>query len=173
MRINPRIQKPRLNHEITAQEVRVTDEKGEALGVMKLGEALRLADEQGLDVIEVVPGAVPPVVKIMSYDKYRYQKEKTEKKERIAQKTAGLKQIQISARAAKNDLEIKVHQLEKFLNEGHQVEIALRLRGREKYNREWANQKLTEFLKMIAVEHKVLGVPKMGGYGLNLQIAKK
>ncbi|TSC82854.1 MAG: translation initiation factor IF-3 [Parcubacteria group bacterium Gr01-1014_20] len=173
MRINPRIQKPRLNHEITASEVRLIDEKGEALGVMKLGSALKIADQKGLDLIEVVATATPPVVKVMSYDKYRYQKEKTEKKERIAQKTAEIKQIQISARAQKNDLLIKVHQLEKFMNEGHPIEIALRLRGREKYNREWANQKLAEFLKMITIEHKVLGAPKFGGYGLNLQIAKK
>ncbi len=140
---------------------------------MKLSDALKLANEKGVDVIEVVPGATPPVTKLISYDKYRYQKEKEQKKERLGQKTAGLKQIQISARAAQNDLLIKVHQLEKFLNEGHPIEINMRLRGREKYNRDWARQKLEAFLKMIPVEYKIVSEPKFGGRGMLVQVAKK
>lgn len=140
---------------------------------MKLSDALKLSLERDVDLIETVPSAKPPVVKLISYDKYRYQKEKELKKERIAQKTAEMKQIQISAKAAKNDLMIKIRQLEKFMNEDHPIEISMRLRGREKYNKDWARQKLTEFLKLIPIEYKVISEPKFGGRGMLAQIAKK
>lgn len=149
-------------------------EAGENLGVMSREEALALVKpESGIDLIEIAPSAKPPVVRLMSYDKFRYQQEKAEKKERLAQKTGGFKQIQISARAAKNDLEIKIQQLEKFLAEGHQVEIQMRLRGREKGNKDWAKKKLHEFLQMITTEYKLLSTEKFGGRGMLVQIAKK
>ena len=75
--------------------------------------------------------------------------------------------------AIENYVEEKMGSLEKFLAEGHPIEICLRLRGREKYNKDWARLKLSEFLKMITVEHKITSEPKFGGYGLNLQISKK
>ncbi|KKW47591.1 MAG: Translation initiation factor IF-3 [Parcubacteria group bacterium GW2011_GWA1_59_11] len=153
--------------------MRIIGENGENLGIMSREEALRLASpESGLDLIEVVAKADPPVARLMSYDKYRYEREKAEKKERKAHKFAEMKRVQISARAAENDLLTKIKQLEKFLTEGHQVEVFVRLRGREKYNRDWANKKLTEFLQMIKMEYKVLGAPKFA-QGLSIQIAKK
>lgn len=111
----------------------------------------------------------------MSYDKFRYEEEKRVKKERLAQKGSDMKRVQISARAAQNDLLIKLKQLTKFLGEGHQVEIHVRLRGREKRNKDWAQMKLEGFLKMIPpeVEYKRISPPRFGGYGLSMQIAKK
>ncbi len=168
------ITKPRINSLITAPELRVIDETGKNLGVLKREEAIALAKpETGLDLIEIAPTAKPPVARLMSYDKYRYEAAKLARKERLSQKGGGLKHVQISARAAANDLQIKVRQLEKFLAEGHQVEIQMRLRGREKYNKDWARQKLAEFLKMITVEYKALNEPRFGGQGMNMQIAKK
>ena len=125
----------------------MVDEAGKNIGVLQLKDALTLAHERNVDLIEISPHATPPVARLMSYDKYRYEREKAEKRERQAQKTVGLKQVQISARAALNDLQIKARQAEKFLSEGHQVEIQMRLRGREKYNKDWARQKLEEFFK--------------------------
>lgn len=153
--------------------MRVIGPEGENLGIMKRDEALFLAREKALDLIEINAGSSPPIARIMSFDKYRYQKEKAEKKERQQQKSAGLKQIQISARAAQNDLMTKIHQLEKFLEEDHLIEINLRLRGREKYNKPWANQKLNEFLTMIPVEYRIVTPAKFGGRGLAVQIMKK
>ncbi len=142
--------------------------------MLPLAKALALAGpDSGLDLIEIAPTAKPPVARIMSYDKFRYEDAKREKKERLAQKTGGLKQVQISARAAQNDLMIKMRQLEKFFAEGYQVEVNLRLRGREKGNKDWARQKMEEFLKMIPVEFKRLSEPRFGGYGLAIHIAKK
>lgn len=109
----------------------------------------------------------------MSYDKFRYEEEKRIKKERLAQKSVGMKTVQISARAAHNDLMIKVRQVEKFFAEGHPVEVTMRLRGREKRNKDWAMEKLKEFLTLIPVEHKRLNEPKFLGNGPAVQIAKK
>lgn len=150
------------------------DESGKNLGVLKREEALALVRPgSGIDLIEISPNAKPPVARLMSYDKYRYEAEKKEKKERLAQKGAGTKQVQISARAATNDLLIKIRQLEKFLAEGHQVEVHMRLRGREKYNKDWARKKLNDFMKMITTEYKVVSEPKFGGRGMIMQITKK
>jgi translation initiation factor IF-3 len=152
----------------------VIDESGKNLGVLKRDEAIALVKPgSGIDLIEISPNAKPPVARLMSYDKYRYEVEKREKKERLMQKGGGLKQVQISARAAENDLSIKARQLEKFLAEGHQIEVHMRLRGREKYNKDWARKRLNDFIKMIAVEYRVTGEPKFGGRGMVMQIGKK
>jgi len=152
----------------------VIDEKGENLGVLSREKALALArPDDGMDLIEIAATATPPVARIMSYDKYRYEEGKREKKERLAQKTGGIKVVQISARAALNDLMIKVRQTEKFFAEGYTVEVSMRLRGREKRNKDWAMEKLKEFLTLIPVEHKRLNEPRFSGNGPSVQIAKK
>lgn len=129
--------------------------------------------EEGIDLIEVMSTATPPLARLMSFDKYRYERDKAQKKERIAQKSAGLKHIQISARAAHNDLLIKMKKLEEFLGDGHPIEIQMRLRGREKGNKTWALQKLKEFLAMIPLEYKEISPPKFGGRGMAMSIVKK
>ena len=153
--------------------MRIIDEKEGNLGIMPLEAALKLAQEKELDLIEIVPTGKPPIAKKINFDKFRYQKEKELKKQKVAQKISEMKQIQISARAAKNDLETQIRKMEKFLENGHKIQIILVLKGREKYNRQWAFQKLDEFLKMIPVEYKTTMEPKFAGRGLLMQIAKK
>jgi translation initiation factor IF-3 len=141
---------------------------------MPTSDALKLAPrDSGLDLIEISPSAKPPVARIMSFDKYRYEQEKLEKKQRQANKNTDLKQVQISARAALNDLQVKLAKLEEFLNEGHPVEIIMRLKGREKANKDFAGQKLTAFMKMIVTEYKIISPPKYAGNGFSAQITKK
>ena len=150
------------------------DKDGKNLGILPLKDALKLSSpDSGLDLIEISPNATPPVARIMSFDKYRYEEEKKRKEERKAQKGGELKQIQISAREAAHDLQRKARLAEKFFEEGHAVEVALWLRGREKYNKPWARQKMDEFLKLITTEHKILQEPKFGGRGMTAQISKK
>lgn len=147
---------------------------GENLGVLPLKDALELAPpNSGIDLIEISPNANPPVARLMNFDKYRYETKRQEKKERKAQKGGEMKQIQISAREAAHDLQRKIQQLHKFMEEGHAVEIALWLRGREKYNKDWARQKMNDFLKMITAEYKLVHEPKFGGRGMVAQITKK
>ncbi|MBI2623116.1 MAG: translation initiation factor IF-3 [Candidatus Liptonbacteria bacterium] len=165
---------PRINSKIVAPQLLVVGAAGENLGIMAREEALKLAHpEEGLDLIEISPAANPPVARLMSFDKYRYEVEKKEKKERQTRAKTGLKHVQISARAAKNDLLIKSRQADKFLSEGHQVEIQMRLRGREKYNRPWALERLKAFLGMITVEYKAIDAPQFGGRGMAMHIIKK
>ncbi len=167
--------KPRINYEITAEEVRVISSTGENLGVMKLKDALNLIDpEKKLDLIEIAPNANPPVVRLMNYDKWRYEQEKKAKKEIFLRKSKSstIKRIQISPRASQNDLLIKLKQLEKFLNDGYIIEIQMRLKGREKLNKEWVDSKLNNFLNMITLKYKILSSPKSVGTGINLQIEK-
>ena len=163
----------RINNQITTPELRVIDDHGENLGIMPLEAALKLAAEKNVDLIEVVPNAKPPIAKAISFDKFRYQKEKELKKQKAAQKISELKQIQITARAAKHDLETQIRKMEDFLKDGHKIQIILVLKGREKYNRQWAFQKLDEFLKMISSEYKTTMEPKFAGRGLLMQITKK
>lgn len=163
----------RVNNQINAPELRVVDEAGEALGVMPREAALKLAEEKGLDLIEIAPTAKPPVARIISFDKFRYQKEKEYKKQRASQKISEFKQVRISVRAAKNDLEIRAKKIDEFLEEGHKVEVTIFLKGREKGNKEWAWKKLEEFIKMVTVEYKITMEPKFGGRGLMIQLIKK
>jgi len=163
----------RINNQITAGELRIIDETGQNLGIISREEAMKMAREKGLDLVEISPNAKPPVAKIISFDKFRYQKEKELKKQRISQKAKEMKQIRVSGRAALNDLKIKAEKINEFIEEGHPVEIQMVLRGREKANKEWARSKLEEFLKMITPEHKIVSNIKSGGRGLTVGITKK
>jgi translation initiation factor IF-3 len=140
---------------------------------MPRAQAFALAQEKGLDIIEIAPLAKPPVARIIDYDKFRYRQEKEDKKQRRLQKQNELKQVRITARAAANDLQVRVKAVEKFLNEGHKVEIDLALRGREKNNKEWALQKMRDFLSMITVPYITTMAPRPGGRGFVAQITKK
>jgi translation initiation factor IF-3 len=141
---------------------------------MSRADALAFAHpDDGIDLIEISAAANPPVARLMSYDKFRYEEEKRIKKERLTQKGAAMKVVQITAKAAHNDLMVKIKQVEKFFAQGHPVEVTMRLRGREKRNKEWAMEKLKEFLTLIPVEYKKLNEPKFLGNGPAVQIAKK
>lgn len=133
-------------------------------------KALELAKEKELDLILISPNANPPVAKIMGFDKFRYERSKELKKQK-SQKALDTKRVQISPRTAKNDLLVQLRKLEKFLSAGHIVEIQLTLKGREKYNREWAIKKLEEFMAMIETPHKVTSTIKSGGRGMLVQIS--
>jgi len=132
-----------------------------------------LAKEKGLDLIEIAPAANPPVARIMSFDKFRYEQDKKERKQRAQQKKSDLKQIQISIGEARHDLERKANQIDEFLKEKCQVQILLVLRGREKANKDWAKRKLNEFIKILTPEHKVVMEPRYVGKGFITQIAGK
>lgn len=134
---------------------------------------MKLAQEKGLDLIEIVPGAKPPVARIMSFDKWRYTEEKKFKKQRALKKGQEMKQVQVSIKEALHDLQMKADRVNKFLAEGNQVEIVMVLRGREKANKDFARERLNNFVKLITPEHKVMMEPKVGGRGIYMQVSKK
>jgi translation initiation factor IF-3 len=163
----------RTNQQILAPEVRVIGAQGENLGVMPREQAQKTAQEQGLNLIEVAPLAKPPVCRIMSFDKYRYEAAKKEREERARQKNLEPKQIQISVREAKHDLELKAKKIDGFMAHNHPIVIVMTLRGREKGNRDFAKEKLGEFLKLIATPFQVITELRPGGRGLVMQIVKR
>ena len=151
----------------------VIDDEGKSLGQISKDAALKVAKDKGLDLIEIAPMAKPPVARIMSFDKFRYAQEKKLKKQGAKKKGQEMKQVQVSIKEALHDLQVKAERVNKFLSEGHQVEIVMVLRGREKANKDFAREKLRNFITMIDPEHKVIMTPKVGGRGINMQVTKK
>ncbi len=132
-----------INLRIRAPQVRVIDENGQQLGVMPTSEALNLAHDKGLDLIEVSPKAEPPVCKIMSFGQFQYQQSKQKQHK---SKKVELKIIRLSLKIGKHDLEIKAQKIKKFFNEGHKVKVEMILRGREKQRLDLAKEIINNFL---------------------------
>lgn len=125
-----------MNGQIQASELRVIDENGQQLGIMSRQEALILAQERSLDLIEISPDAHPPVVKISDWGKYNYQRTKQQQQNRKSAKAAELKQIRFGLKISDHDLGIKMNKVTKFLSNGHKVKITLMYRGREQAHKE-------------------------------------
>lgn len=121
----------RLNHQIRAQQLRVIDEDGQQLGVLSKREALELAAQRELDLVEISPNADPPVAKIVDWGKYNYQKTKQLQKQKRSSKTSELKQMRFGLKIGDHDLDVKLKKVTTFLEEGHKVKITLFYRGRE------------------------------------------
>ncbi len=120
-----------MNSDITSLKVRLVDEDGEMKGVVALSKALELADDAGLDLVEVSPNADPPVCKILDYGKYKYEQQKKANEARKKQKTVDVKEVKVSPRIEKNDYDVKMRNARRFLEDGNKVKISMRFRGRE------------------------------------------
>lgn len=143
-----------MNHAIRAAELRVIDEDGNQAGVLTKSEALQKAELAGLDLVEVSPGANPPVAKIVDWGKYNYQKTKQLQKQKKQQKAVDLKQIRLGMRIGENDLDIKLNKARKFLEAGHKVKVVLMYRGRENAHKELGFtlfERITTKLEDVAV----------------------
>lgn len=163
---------PRLNHQIRISPIRLIDENGQNLGVVETSQALKLAQDKGLDLIEIAPNIRPPVCKIMDHGKYQYQKSKEQKQQKTKQKKIETKGIRISLRIDKHDLETKAKQANKFLEQGHKVRIEMILRGREKGLFEMAKEKLNQFVELISSEIKIEQEIRKQPRGLSVIIGK-
>jgi translation initiation factor IF-3 len=125
-----------LNQEIRANLLRVIDEDGKQIGVLSKEEALRLANEKDLDLVEISPEAKPPVVKIVDWGKFNYQKTKSLQKNKKSNKILEIKQIRLGLKISDNDLQIKVKKSLKFLETGHKVKFIIIYKGREQAHKE-------------------------------------
>ncbi len=121
----------RINRQIRAREVLVIDENGVQRGIMNVPEACRLADEAGMDLVEVSPNANPPVCKILDFGKYRYEMEKKSREAKKNQTVVKIKEIRMQPKIEKHDLETKSKAIAEFLGEGNKVKVSVRFRGRE------------------------------------------
>jgi translation initiation factor IF-3 len=156
--------KARLNHQIKAPTLRVINEDGEQIGVMKTSEALALAGQHGLDLVEVSPVANPPVAKLIDYAKYKYQQKKLEQQQKKNARKTEVKTIWISMRISEHDMEIKANKITEFLSEGDLVRIELRMRGREQAFGDLGRQNLVKFLTYIKNPFRTeVPIKRMGG----------
>ena len=134
-----------MNERIRAREIRVIGDDGEQFGILTVSEALALAAEKNLDLVEISPNATPPVCKIMDYGKFKYEKTKKEKENKKKQKNVVIKEIRIKPHIDEHDKETKISQIKKFIEKEYKVKISLRLSGREKLHAESAVKILDEF----------------------------
>lgn len=154
-----------------AREVRVVDEKGTQFGVIPLFEALSIARERELDLVEIAPLANPPVCRVMDYSKFQYQQSKLERGNKAKQKKIEMKGIRLGVRTDVHDREFKRNQAEKFLKKGDKAKIEILLRGREKAHQDLARVNLNNFIKTITVPYKIEQEIKRFPGGFNVIIA--
>ena len=136
---------------------------GKMLGVMATRDAQRLAEERGLDLVEITPNAVPPVCKIMDYGKFKYEESIKAKKARKSQKVQKVKEIKFHPGTDIGDLKHKLRQIRDFLGEGHKVRLSLQFRGRENAHRDIGEDKIAEVLSMLQDECFVEQAPRTDG----------
>jgi translation initiation factor IF-3 len=166
--------KARINHQIKAPQLRVITAEGENLGTMPTDKALAEARNQGLDLIEISPNAVPPVAKIMDYGKYQYDEKKKSKVAKTRTQTSELKTVQVKIGTGEHDLELKAKRVSEWLGEGNRVKIDLYLVGRSKYmDFNFLKERLERIFKLITVEYKVSQEAVKGPKGLTVYVEKK
>lgn len=161
----------RINEQIRVPQIRVIDDAGNQLGVMAPADALQLAQEQELDLVEIAPMAKPPVCKIMDYGKYQYQQSRLDRVNKAKQKKIDIKGIRIGFKTDTHDLEVKKNMAEKFLKKGQKVKIEIFLRGREKAHQDLARKNLEDFIKTITLPFKLEQEIKRYPGGFNTIIA--
>lgn len=161
-----------INEQITHPEIRVIGENGEQLGIMSPAEAMRIADEAGLDLVNISPKANPPVCKIADYGKLRYEQEKRKKEAKKNQKVISIKEMRLSATIDMHDMEVKAKNVSKFLAGGDKVKVSIRFRGRQLSHTEQGLNVMNAFLEMLdnAVVEKAA---KMEGRNMFMILAPK
>ncbi|MDE7341215.1 MAG: translation initiation factor IF-3 [Lachnospiraceae bacterium] len=162
-----------MNEQIRDKEVRVIGEDGEQLGIMSSKEAMRLAEEAGVDLVKIAPTAKPPVCKIVDYGKFKYEQTRKEKEAKKKQKVIEIKEIRLSPNIDTNDLNTKVNAARKFISKGDRVKVTLRFRGREMTHMNNSKHILDDFaeaLSDIAVMEKA---PKVEGRSMTMFLAEK
>ncbi len=161
----------RINERIRAREVRVIDENGEQIGILAPYEALKIARERALDLVEVSPTAVPPVCRIQDYGRFLYEKEKSERAARKRQKVITIKEVKFSVTVDEHDYQTKKNQAVRFLAEGDKVKASLRFRGRQMSHRELGYNIINRLIQDVGEAAVVEFMPRMEGTTLHAILA--
>ncbi|MBQ1175613.1 MAG: translation initiation factor IF-3 [Treponema sp.] len=163
----------RVNEMIRVREVRLIDDEGNQKGIVPTLEALKLAKEKDLDLVEVSPNANPPVCKILDYGKYRFEQEKKLRESKKNQKVLKLKEIRMQPKIGPGDLDTKAKHVQEFLDEGDKVKVTIRFRGRELAHTELGYDVLNEVLKRLTSAYVVEKAPAMDGKTMSMTISAK
>jgi translation initiation factor IF-3 len=158
---------------IRVREVRVIDDEGQQLGILPIQEAIRIAYERNLDLVEVAPNAVPPVCRLLDFGKFQYERQKREREARKAQKVIEIKEIRLRPRTGEHDIGVKVRQTLSFLEEGSKVKVAVRFRGREITHPEIARDQLDTFAERVGDAAVIEVQPSMEGRNLFMLLSPK
>jgi translation initiation factor IF-3 len=164
---------PRVNEEIRAPQVRLIDQEGEMQGVMSAREALIRAYDVGLDLLEISPNAVPPVVKILDYGKYKYEQQKKANEARKRQKVVEIKEIKVRPNIDDHDYDVKMRQAKDFIGEGDKVKVTLRFRGREMAHQDLGLKVLDRIRTELAEITKVESMPRLENRQMIMVLAPK
>ena len=161
------------NEEIRDKEVRLLSDTGEQLGIVSSQEALRMAEEQGLDLVKISPNAVPPVCKLMDYGKYRFEQTKREKEARKNQRVVEIKEVRMSPSIDVNDFNVKPRNAQKFWSEGNRGEVTVRFRGREMAHTSIGQDLLMKFAEDCGEIAVVDKSPKLEGRHMSIFLSPK
>lgn len=161
----------RINRQIRAPKVRVIDEEGNQAGVITIQDALRRAEEAGLDLVEVAPNAAPPVCKIINYGKFRYDQTKREKESKKTQHVIKVKEVKLKPNIDTHDLETKMRKAKDFLEDGNKVKVTCTFRGREMAHTDIGFDLIKQVIVALEDVGTVESPPKLFGRILQLVIA--
>lgn len=153
--------------------MRVIGANGDQLGILSRSEALKVAEEAGVDLVEISPNADPPVVKVIDWGKYQYQKMKELQKNRKNAKTAELKQMRMGLKIGANDLDIKLRKIREFLADGHKVKILVVFRGREMAHQELGYVMIDRIVALLEADAILEQKPQMAGRNLSIVVRSK
>jgi len=169
------MQNYRINRQIRAKEVRLIDETGKQVGIVPLEEALRMAEEKGLDLVEIAPQANPPVCKILDYGKFIYEQKKKEKTARKKQREHAIevKDIQLSTRIDEHDLKVKLKHMREFLEDGDKVRVRIKFRGRENIRPELGDKLVHRIVEELSDIGQIESEPKKEGAFLMFSLIPK
>ena len=162
-----------INEQIRDKEVRVIGTDGEQLGIMSAKDALKLAEEAGVDLVKIAPTAKPPVCKIVDYGKYKYELTRKEKEAKKKQKVIETKEIRLSPNIDTNDLNTKINAARKFISKGDKVKVTLRFRGREMAHMANSKHILDDFAEALSDVATVDKAPKVEGRSMAMFLTEK
>ncbi|MGP1594964.1 MAG: translation initiation factor IF-3 [Treponema sp.] len=163
----------RINEQIRVREVRLIDEEGAQKGIVSTLEALKMAQDVNLDLVEIAPQAAPPVCKILDYGKYRFELEKKLRDSKKKQKQQVLKEIRMQPKINDHDLSFKARHIQEFLNDGDKVKVTIRFRGRELAHTELGLDVLHNVLAKLGNDITIEKAPAMEGRTMSMTLAPK
>ena len=173
MNFTPTREGPRINDEIGVPRVRLVDERGQMVGVVGRSEALTMAANAGLDLVEIAPNADPPVCKILDFGKYKYEEQKKRNEARKKQKIIEVKEIKLRPGIDDHDYEVKRRSMVKFIEEGDKVKVTMRFRGRELAHQELGMDVLMRVRGDLDEIAKVEQMPRMEGRQMTMVVSPK
>ena len=173
MNVAPTRDGPRINEDIGAMRVRLVDERGNMVGVVGRNEALSMAANSGLDLVEIAPNADPPVCKILDYGKFKYEEQKKKNEARKKQKIIEVKEIKLRPSIDDHDYAVKMRSMNKFIEEGDKVKVTMRFRGRELAHQELGMNVLIRVREDLDSIAKVEQMPRMEGRQLTMVVAPR